>query len=40
MAKAAIALDNNLSNLDYLKELLWHERLLTDARKLLENLNN
>jgi tetratricopeptide (TPR) repeat protein len=37
MVKKAIELDENLGKLDYLQEKLWGDRILNDAKKLLEN---
>lgn len=39
MAKKALELDKNFSNLNYLKEKSWGDRLLADAQKLLDHLN-
>ncbi len=35
MAEAALKLDKQFVELEYLKENLWGKRLLTDAEKLL-----
>jgi hypothetical protein len=38
LGKKALALDNSYRDLDFLQENLWGEKLLSDTKKLLENI--